>query len=147
MHPQPEPISFLDGLLGYQIRRASAAILSDLAQSLGGLGLKITEASVLLLIAERPRVTQSEVARGLGIQRANMVPIVSALVEQGWIERTRADGRSQELDLTASGVEMASEVRLRVLAHEARLLPVSDAERAVLMSVLGRIWRGETPLP
>ena len=137
-------VGFLESLLGYQIRRASAAILADLAQSLAGLDLKITEASVMILIEERPDATQSDLGRMLGIQRANMAPLAATLTERGLIERTRADGRSQGLRLTDRGSDLVEAVRGRIIEHDARMLPVTDKERAVLRRVLARVWSEES---
>lgn len=138
----PQPGNRLEGFLGYQIRRASAAILADLAQSLQGLDLKITEASILMLIGERPDITQSELGRLLGIKRANMAPLTAGLTEAGLIERIAADGRSQGLRLSEAGHAVAIDVEARIIDHETRVLPwLSDDERRALIATMMRVWR------
>jgi len=133
----------LESHVGYQLRRASAAILSRLASSLAGLKLKITEASVLVLIDDHPGVTQSALGRALGIHRANMAPLAAILTERGLIERTHAGGRSQGLKTTRLGQEQAARVRERMEAQEAAVLPTLAAdERAALIDLLSQIWRG-----
>jgi DNA-binding MarR family transcriptional regulator len=131
----------LDGLLGYQLRRASATILADLARSIEDLGFKPAEASVLLLIGRNPGITQSEIGRTLAIQRANMAPLTAMLTDRDLVERTRADGRSQGLMLTPAGDTMAKTLADRVEAHEARFLPaLSPRERRDLIDLVRRIW-------
>ncbi len=137
----PQPGNRLEGFLGYQIRRASAAILADLAQSLQGLDLKITEASILMLIGERPDITQSELGRLLGIKRANMAPLTAELTEAGLIDRIAADGRSQGLRLSEAGQAVVAQVEARIIDHETRVLPwLSADERQALIATMMRVW-------
>jgi DNA-binding MarR family transcriptional regulator len=138
------PSNPLDSLLGYQLRRASAVMLADLAESLGDLGLRTTEASVILVIEANPGIIQSEVGKMLGIQRANMAPLAAHLTEQGWILRSRPDGRSQGLRLSEAGLDLAGKVRARISTHEARFAcDLSPIEREELVKRLHRLWAGE----
>jgi DNA-binding MarR family transcriptional regulator len=131
----------LDDLLGYQLRRASAAMLADLAEALGDFHLRPTEVSVLLLIEANPDITQSEIGRVLGVKRANMAPITATLTERGLIERAQANGRSQALRLSADGAAMAMDARARIHDHEDRFFgKLPDSARAALLPVLRSIW-------
>jgi DNA-binding MarR family transcriptional regulator len=129
-----------DGLLGYQLRRASSAVMSDFAQALAPLDLRPSDASVLLLIAANPRATQSEIGRVLGIKRANMAPLVAALEKRELVERAPVDGRSQGLTLTDSGAEVARAVQAAVEANDVkcfgRLNPEQRAQLAALLGML-----------
>ena len=127
----------LDGHLGYQLRRASAVFMADLAESLASLRLRPTEASALMVIGANPEVTQSDVGRLLGIQRANMAPLIAGLDKRGLIERGAIDGRSQGLRLSATGIAVTTKTRAAVEAHEARFLPHLTADqRHILMAQL-----------
>ncbi len=131
----------LDGLLGYQLRRASVAMLADLAESLAEIGLRVTEMSVLLVIATNPGITQSEIGRVLGIQRANMVPLASQLEQNSLIRRIASNGRAQALKLTPAGAALARDCRARIAAHEARFLTGLDAaQRTMLIEQIRLIW-------
>jgi len=133
----------LDSLLGYQLRRASAVMLADLAETLGDIGLRTTEASVILVIEENPGIIQSDVGRMLGIQRANMAPLAAGLTESGWIVRSRSDGRSQGLRLSEAGLQGAATIRARIQTHEARFAAdLSPSARAKLINLLHRLWAG-----
>lgn len=110
----------LERLLGYKLRRASSAVMADLARGLALLDLRPSEASVLLLIGANPGVTQSELGRVLGIKRANMAPLSAALERRGLILRTRVDGRSQGLSLTPAGEATASDALAAMEANDRR---------------------------
>jgi DNA-binding MarR family transcriptional regulator len=139
--PATELVNPLDGLLGYQLRRASAAMLSDLMRVLADLDLRVTEASVILLIDSNPDITQREIGRTLGIQRANMAPLVAGLDNRAIIDRARADGRSQALRLSGHGSALARVIRARIADHEARfLVDLSTRDRSRLIRMLRRIW-------
>lgn len=131
----------LEARLGYQLRRASAVILADLAAALEDLVIRPTEASVLTLIARNPGITQSEIGRVLAIKRANMAPIAALLGERDLIERSRPDGRSQGLNVTAAGAALACEIDRRIDRHEARFLPdLPAADRRALVTLVRRVW-------
>lgn len=121
----------LESRLGYQLRRASAVMMADLSRELADLDLRPAEVTTLLVIAENPDCSQTEVGQALAIKRANMVPIISRLMERGLVDRRRLDGRSHALTLTQEGMNVAGEAMKRIDAHESRftdLLGVRDVE-------------------
>jgi len=134
----------LERLLGYQLRRASAAMLADLAEALADIGLSVTEMSVLMQIEANSDITQSEIGRILAIKRANMAPMTASLLERGLVAREAADGRSQALRLTDEGRTACAEAGRRIAAHEAKFLSdLVGAERDALIALLSRVWSGE----
>jgi DNA-binding MarR family transcriptional regulator len=131
----------LDGLLGYQLRRASNAMMSTLADKLAPVGLTIVEASVLLALAEEPGSTQSAVGARLDIQRSNMAPMTAKLVRSRLVKGERSAGRATALRLTALGERVASTVWRVFAEHEkrhVRRLPPRD--RARLIAWLQGVW-------
>lgn len=130
----------LDEFLGYRLRRASGLMMADLAQTLEPTGLRATEASVLLAIAANPDSGQSDIGRLLGIQRANMTPIIAALLARELVDRSASDGRSHSLRLNAAGEVLAADVKARIITHEARFTRDLDpAERVVLLEQLRKV--------
>lgn len=93
----------LTGRLGYQLRRLSMAMMAEVGAGLRPLRLRPAEASILLLVGANPGCRPGEVGEALGIKRANMVPVVAALVKRGLVARSRADGRSHALALSPAG--------------------------------------------
>lgn len=114
----------LESRLGYQLRRASAVMMADLSRELADLDLRPAEVTALLVVAENPDCSQTEVGQALAIKRANMVPIVSRLMERGLVVRRRIDGRSHALTLTDVGRQTAAEAVARIDRHEARFTNV-----------------------
>lgn len=127
----------LAGVLGYWLRRASAAAMASLTTDLAELELRPAEMSVLLVIEANRGVTQSQVSRCLGIQRANMVPIAASLERRKLIERIPADRRSQAMRLTRAGSKAVSRSRKIIEAHESRLVSgLDEAERTAVIAFL-----------
>jgi DNA-binding MarR family transcriptional regulator len=131
----------LASLLGYHLRRLSVAVMADLTNALAPLNLKPTDASILFLTGARPGLTQSELGRELGIQRANMAPLIGALIRRGLIERSPVDGRSQSLHLTQKGETTRTQAWHATQTHESRLFgTIPPTARAKLINQLQTIW-------
>lgn len=131
----------LDDMVGYQLRRASVAMFDDLATVLADLDLRPTGASILLLVAANPGITQSAIGRILEIERANMVPQAAMLTGRALVARSASDGRSQGLRLTALGRATVAKVRARIAVHERRFIAGwTEAERAALLRALKSVW-------
>lgn len=106
--------------LGYLLRRASSTMMADLGGALTPFGVSPVEATVLAVIGANPGCTQSDIARLLGIKRANMVPIIARLGAEGLVEKTPMNGRSSALRLTAAGESSHRAVEETMDRHEAR---------------------------
>jgi len=129
---------------GYQLRRASAAAMADLADRLGVLDLRPAEATVLLVIEANPSATLSEVGRLLRIASANMTPLIARLEGRNLIEREPMDGRSQGLMLAPLGRSLTRQVKAVVADHEAALIEkIPATTRDEFLRTLRAIWAGE----
>lgn len=106
--------------LGYMLRRASAAMMAGLGARLAEIGLRPVEGTILILVGANPGCIQSDVGRMLGIKRANMVPLIAALVSRELVEKSPVDGRSLALSLTATGEALRARVDAIMDTHEAR---------------------------
>ena len=127
---------------GYALRRAANATAAELSARLAALDLRQSDASMLMLVASTPGATSSALGRALGIERANMVPLLKRLEEAGLIEREAIDGKSQGLRLTPAGLRRLAEARKIIEAFEAELLARVPAEhRDHLLPALNAIWR------
>ena len=138
--PFPQLTDPLENRLGYQLRRASAVMMADLGHSLAPLNLTPAEATILILIGVNPGCTQSDVGRSLGINRANMVPLIAALLKQGMIEKAPVDGRSQALTLTNAGRAQVEAAQRIIDKHEARFRALlNSSNREALIPALRAI--------
>ena len=127
---------------GYALRRAANATAAELSARLAALDLRQSDASLLMLVASNPGATSSALGRALGIERANMVPLLKRLDEAGLIEREAIDGKSQGLRLTPDGQSRLAEARQVIEAFEAELLArVAPEHREHLLPALNAIWR------
>ncbi len=125
---------------GYALRRAANATAAELSARLAATGLRQSDVSVLMLVEANPGVTASAIGRQLGIERANMVPLLKRL--EGLIARAPIDRKSQGLALTEAGRARLAEARAVVEAFEAELLArVPPAHRAHLLPALEALWR------
>ncbi|GAA3711589.1 MarR family transcriptional regulator [Sphingomonas cynarae] len=128
------------GHLGYLLRRASNAIIGELAQRLDAIGLKVSEASILLLIDHNPRITQSDLGRMLGIKRANMVPLAAGLESRGFVTREPVNGRSHGLILTETGKAACTNAQEIMAEQERFILKRLGGDDRTARSLLIRLW-------
>lgn len=138
------PTEKLDDLIGYNLRRASAAMLSDFAAMFADTFLRPTSFSVACVIAEQPGITSAEICRILGLQRANIVTLLAELDAADVVRRVddESDRRIQRLYLNADRQEDLRHWRQMADRHEARMLGgLSQEEQAALLTMLGKIWR------
>jgi len=133
----------LDGLLGFHLRMASAAVARDFTATLEDLGLTQKQCAVLELIAANPQVSQIDMAATLGMDRATMMAVVDRLDQRELLVRTASqrDRRRQELTLSEAGLNLLRDARRRIAQHEKRFLDRLGPERAAaLMRLLPLIY-------
>jgi DNA-binding MarR family transcriptional regulator len=126
---------------GYALRRASLAVMSELARRIANLDLRPTEATVLVVIEANPGITQSEIGQLLDIARANMAPLAARLFARDLIVRERVDGRSQGLTLSIAGRQLTKKVVQVMSEHEAALLAkIPRAHHEIFVNALHVLW-------
>jgi DNA-binding MarR family transcriptional regulator len=129
--------------LGYQLRRVSVLMMSDLVAALASTGLRPAEITILLFIGANSGCRQGEIGEALGIKPANMVPLIARLVDSGLATRARADGRSHALSLTAKGATRVAAIERLLDKHEGEFKSrLSAAELAALLKTLSKL-RGD----
>ena len=129
-------------LPGYALRRAANAMMTELGSLLDTIDLRISEASILLLIDGRDDMTSSAIGSMLDIRSANMVPLIGRLSGAGLIDKVRIDGKSMAIVLSAQGRDKAAEVRAITDKFESDLLrKIPAAHRPHLVPALNALWR------
>ena len=132
----------LASLPGYALRRAANAMMGELSARLGTIDLRISDASVLMLIDGASDMTSSDIGRLLDIQRANMVPLLNRLEGAGLIERKPLDRKSLAVVLTDTGRKTLAKVRKITVQFENDLLArVPDKHRDHLVPALNALWQ------
>lgn len=136
----------IDAIVGFHLRRASFVFSPDFRkQKDGPRGMF----AVLSVVAANPGINQSSLGKTLGIDAANLVPLIDALVGKELLKRTvhLKDRRSRSLNLTPVGHARLEKISDGVKALEARMLAdFSKDERKVLLSLLRRLHSRPGPL-
>lgn len=106
----------LDASLGYSLRRAQMSTFAEFSEAMDRFHLRPSHYTVLVLVRTNPGLSQTAVSRVLGIQKANLVTLLDALEQRGWMERRSIGGdrRASALHLTRTGEGF---VRKAELAH------------------------------
>lgn len=138
----------LDQFIGYNLKRAYVIVQADFRQALGEDGLAPRVFSALNLVVQYPNMTQSALAKLLGIERSGLVAIIDELEGRGYLERTRVPGdrRVHALAATTEGQAANKALQTSVKDHENRLLShMSADEKETLITLLKKIRKKEHP--
>jgi DNA-binding MarR family transcriptional regulator len=129
----------LPSLLGYRLRLAQQAVFRDFARSIPD--LSPGRVGVLVLIESNPGVTQSRLARAVGLDRSTLVGLLHKLEGRAWIQRRRGtDRRTNGLWLTAKGAALLGRTKPLIARHEDRVAArLTARERARLLGLLGKL--------
>src|SRR3977135_1672441 len=113
----------LDTSLGYMLKAAASALHSALEAVLRPLGMTITHYACLELLAQRPGLSNSELARGAFVSRQSMNVLLQALEREGLVSRApeASVGRIVPTELTARGRRQLETASAAVRAVEVRM--------------------------
>jgi DNA-binding MarR family transcriptional regulator len=123
----------------FLLKRLGDAVREQAMPELVAAGCNPYHQAVLVLLAERARDTQAEIADALRVDRSQLVGILDDLEREGLIERHRDpnDRRRHVVSLTAEGKRTLTRRRLLVKRIENDFLEPLDAEsRAKLHDLL-----------
>ncbi|PTL74252.1 MarR family transcriptional regulator [Rathayibacter caricis DSM 15933] len=123
---------------GYLLKVASTALRAAMEEMLHPLGMTITHYSCLELLAQRPGLSNSELARGTFVTRQSMNVLLQSLEQQGLVARAErpVSGRVLPTELTAAGRRQLRTASAAVRAVEDRMvagLADGDRERLTLL--------------
>jgi DNA-binding MarR family transcriptional regulator len=139
----PIDLSVMQGLVGYNIRRAELHMRQAFDRSVGKSGLRPSEFSILVLIDSNALATQTDLGGALNIRRPNMVVLIEGLERRGLVVRAEHehDRRMHTLRLTPKGKAML--VKAHRLSAEGELGATqcwTDCERAQVVALLRRLY-------
>ena len=134
--------SVLEDLVGFNLKFAYLKVEADFRETLGEDGLSPRVFTSLAFVVQSPNITQSALARTLGIERSGLVAIVDDLEARGYISRQSVPGdrRVQALVPTPEGKAAFEDTMVAIRAHEDRLFAnLTDEERRTLVATLKKI--------
>ncbi len=132
----------LEGLIGYNLKRAYVIVQEQFRAAMGDDGMSPRVFSALSLIVEIPNMTQSDLARLLGIERSGLVAIIDELEGRDYLKRVAVPGdrRVQALSPTPEGARACSDAIARVKTYEdAALNMLEPDEKDQLLALLKKV--------
>lgn len=132
----------LGNQVSYRIRLLQIAAYKSFERVVTGYGTAPRYYGMLKIIAANPGIAQTRLAEAIYLDRSSLVPILSTLTAEGWVERkpTARDRRVRRVFLTAQGIELLGQLEIDVAAHEAMMTQGFDAaERDTLLDLLARL--------
>ncbi|WP_206796886.1 MarR family winged helix-turn-helix transcriptional regulator [Amycolatopsis sp. MtRt-6] len=129
----------LETSLGYLLKEASSALRVAMEEVLRPLGMSVTHYSCLELLAQRPGLSNSELARGAFVTRQTMNVLLQALERDGHVTRPAAApvGKALPTRLTPLGRRSLEKATAAVRSVEVRMLSgMTEAERSEAFRLL-----------
>ncbi len=125
--------------LGYLLKEASSALRTAMEEVLRPLGMSVTHYSCLELLAQRPGLSNSELARGAFVTRQSMNVLLQALERDGHVTRPAeaSVGKVLPTRLTPRGRRSLATASAAVRSVEVRMLAgLTEAEQAEAFGIL-----------
>lgn len=114
----------LDSSLGYLLKGTASALRSAMESVLRPLGMTVTHYSCLELLAQRPGLSNSDLARGIFVTRQSMNVLLQALERDGYVRRPAEApvGKVLPARLTSRGRRSLEKASAAVRSVEDRML-------------------------
>ncbi|MFJ2278945.1 MarR family winged helix-turn-helix transcriptional regulator [Streptomyces sp. NPDC087866] len=129
----------LDTSLGYLLKEASSALRTAMDEVLRPLGMSVTHYSCLELLAQRPGLSNSELARGAFVTRQSMNVLLQTLEREGYVTRPAEApvGKALPAQLTPRGRQSLKQASAAVRSVEVRMLAgMTEAEQSGALRIL-----------
>ncbi|MGC0406336.1 DNA-binding MarR family transcriptional regulator [Streptomyces sp. SAI-126] len=129
----------LDKSLGYLLKEASSALRAAMEEVLRPLGMSVTHYSCLELLAQRPGLSNSELARGAFVTRQTMNVLLQTLERDGYVTRPAEApvGKVLPARLTPRGRRSLEKATAAVRSVELRMLTgMTEPEQSEAFRIL-----------
>ncbi|MFE4950814.1 MarR family winged helix-turn-helix transcriptional regulator [Leifsonia sp. NPDC056665] len=140
----PDDGIHLETSLGYLLKEASSALRAAMEDVLRPLGMTVTHYSCLELLAQRPGLSNSELARGAFVTRQTMNVLLQSLERDGYVTRPAEApvGKVLPARLTARGRRSLATASAAVRSVEVRMLAgMTPAEQSTAFASLQSMVR------
>jgi DNA-binding MarR family transcriptional regulator len=129
----------LETSLGYLLKEASSALRAAMEEVLRPFGMTVTHYSCLELLAQRPGLSNSELARGAFVTRQSMNVLLQTLEREGDVTRPPEArvGKVLPTRLTPRGRRKLEKATAAVRSVEVRMLAgLTDTEQSAAFGIL-----------
>ncbi len=134
----------LDASMGYLLKETSSALRAAMEEVLRPLGMNLTRYACLELLAQRPGLSSSELARGAFVTRQSMNVLLQALEREGFVTRPAEAAVGKVLPTTISprGRRSLQEASVAVRSVETRMMAgLTETERSDAFRILRSMVR------
>lgn len=134
----------LETSLGYLLKEASSALRAAMEAVLRPLDMTVTHYSCLELLAQRPGLSNSELARGAFVTRQSMNVLLQTLERDGYVTRPAEApvGRVLPTRLTPRGRRRLATASAAIRSVEVRMLSgLTPAEQKSALTILQSMVR------
>ncbi|MET7960331.1 MarR family winged helix-turn-helix transcriptional regulator [Micromonospora zamorensis] len=134
----------LETSLGYLLKEVSSVLRAAMEEVLRPLGMSVTHYSCLELLAQRPGLSNSELARGAFVTRQSMNVLLQALEREGYVTRPAEPpiGKALPARLTPRGRRSLEQATAAVRSVEVRMLSgMTGAEQSEAFRILKTMIR------
>ncbi|MFD3443337.1 MarR family winged helix-turn-helix transcriptional regulator [Microbacteriaceae bacterium 4G12] len=130
----------LETSVGYLLKEASSALRAAMEAVLRPLGMTVTHYSCLELLAQRPGLSNSDLARGAFVTRQSMNVLLHALERDGYVTRPveARIGKVLPTQLTPRGRQSLDKATAAVRSVEVRMLSGMTREEQAATSAMLR---------
>lgn len=131
----------LDKAIGYRLKQVEALLRASMDEALRPMGLTVPQYACLELIAQKPGLSNAELARDSFVSRQSMNLVLRGLQDRGLVQRpsTVERGRSRPSRLTSAGEELVQRAGVAVAEIEERMARgLDDGSRRELLAALGQ---------
>ncbi len=129
----------LDKSLGYLLKEAASALRAAMEEVLRPLGMSVTHYACLELLAQRPGLSNSELARGAFVTRQTMNVLLRSLERDGDVTRPAEApvGKVLPTRLTPAGQRRLEKATAAVRSVEVRMLAgMTESDQADAFRIL-----------
>ncbi|CAN5339197.1 MarR family winged helix-turn-helix transcriptional regulator [soil metagenome] len=133
----------LGNFLGFRLRRLQNQFSRDFQAETKGWNLRAGMFSSLELISANPGISQAMLSAEVGLDKSALVPMIDALEERGWVERTRSttDRRRNHLSITKAGeIELDRMFHALSITEAAGLATLTEREREMVKDALDKVY-------
>jgi DNA-binding MarR family transcriptional regulator len=129
--------------IGFRLRRIQNHLVRAYTERVSAISVRSGVMTALSIIGANPGISQTDLARGAGFDKASVVGLIDELETLGWAKRVRppTDRRRHALTLTPSG-----EVAVKQLAQAAKEVEsaltdhIAPKDMALLITLLDSVF-------